>query len=141
MFLGGATHSPSMLLGMYTGLHNRICVNDIGLDNKTVASGLAVGRPSGFVGRIMEGLLDGIYTVSDQVLQDLLRSLYETESIFLEPSALAGMIGPYKMLNTAVSGNSRYSPDESRAAPLHLVWATGGGMVPESVRSEYLCSI
>ncbi|MCG6336678.1 D-serine ammonia-lyase, partial [Vibrio alginolyticus] len=62
------THSPCMLLGVHTGLHDAICVQDLGIDNLTAADGLAVGRASGFVGRAMERLLDGYYTVSDETL-------------------------------------------------------------------------
>ncbi len=60
------THSPCMLLGVHTGLHDDIAVQDLGIDNITAADGLAVGRASGFVGRAMERLLDGYYTMTDE---------------------------------------------------------------------------
>ncbi|HEY3590969.1 MAG TPA: D-serine ammonia-lyase, partial [Buttiauxella sp.] len=85
------THSPCMLLGVYTGLHDAIAVQDLGIDNVTAADGLAVGRASGFVGRAMQRLLDGFYTLEDQTMYRLLGWLAEEESIRLEPSALAGM--------------------------------------------------
>ncbi len=52
-----------------------------------------VGRPSGFVGRAMERLIDGYYTVTDECMYQLLGELSEREGINLEPSALAGMMG------------------------------------------------
>lgn len=86
-----------MLLGLMTGLHDKISVQDIGIDNVTDADGLAVGRPSGFVGKTIEPFLSGNYTVSDEQLYKLLKELVDTEGIHLEPSALAGMIGPIKL--------------------------------------------
>lgn len=84
------THSPCMMLGVHTGLHDAISVQDIGIDNITAADGLAVGRASGFVGRAMERLLDGYLTISDERMYRLLGQLNEAENIQLEPSALAG---------------------------------------------------
>jgi len=134
------THSPCMLLGVYTGLHDQISVQDLGLDNLTAADGLAVGRASGFVGRAMEGLIDGFYTLSDQEMYDLLGLLNQEEGIKLEPSALAGMPGPIRVLNDhdylAAKG---FSP-EKMAGATHLVWATGGGMVPPEEMDKYLAA-
>lgn len=52
-----------MLLGLASGLHHDISVQDIGLSGKTNADGLAVGRPSGFVGKIAEKVISGEFTV------------------------------------------------------------------------------
>jgi D-serine dehydratase len=134
------THSPCMLLGVHTGLHDEIAVQDLGIDNVTAADGLAVGRPSGFVGRAMERLLDGYYTLSDEHMYRLLRQLYRHEGIKLEPSALAGMLGP-----VVVSRATEYRQRMGLTGPCmqnatHLVWATGGGMVPEAEMDAYLAT-
>ncbi|USD42990.1 D-serine ammonia-lyase [Vibrio sp. SCSIO 43135] len=132
------THSPCMLLGVHTQLHDEISVQDIGIDNITAADGLAVGRASGFVGRAMERLLDGYFTISDQRMYRLLGQLNQSESIQLEPSALAGMIGPVILASESdYMERMQFSPDKMNNAT-HLVWATGGGMVPEEEMASYL---
>lgn len=132
------THSPCMLLGVYTQLHEGISVQEIGIDNVTAADGLAVGRASGFVGRAMERLIDGCYTIDDQELYDLLSLLNKEEGIKLEPSALAGMAGAVHVTQAKdyLQGLSLDSQKMQNAT--HLVWATGGGMVPADEMQKYL---
>ncbi|MBG9714741.1 D-serine ammonia-lyase [Bacillus cereus] len=130
------THSPCMLLGLMTGLHDKISVQDIGIDNVTDADGLAVGRPSGFVGKTMEPFLSGNYTVSDEELYRLLKELADTENIYLEPSALAGMIGPVKVCKED-EYLQKLQLTEKVKKGTHIVWGTGGSMVPKDIMDEY----
>lgn len=131
------THSPCMLLGMHTGLHNGISVQDIGLDNLTCADGLAVGRPSAFVGKIVEPLLDGIYTVSDEQLHALVALAYDSEGLGLEPSAVAGLPGFARLAQASAAQLSSVSLDQQLSNATHLVWATGGSLVPKTDMQAY----
>ncbi len=123
-FFAEPTHAPCMTLGMCTGKQSEICVADIGLDGKTAADGLAVGRASGFVGNIMKRLIDGCFTVSDERMYYYLAKAYELEGIKLEPSALAGSLGVSLM--------------KSVKDATHIIWATGGSMVPYDIMEEYI---
>ena len=137
-FFAEPTHSPCMILGVYTGLHEKICVQDLGIDNLTAADGLAVGRPSGFVGHAMQGLIDGYYTLKDEEMYQLLSLLDQSEGIRLEPSALAGMPGISRVLsNEEYLSRMGFTPEQLENAT-HLVWATGGGMVPPEEMAKYL---
>ena len=134
------THSPCMLLGVHTGLHDNIAVQDLGIDNVTAADGLAVGRASGFVGRAMERLLDGYVTIDDQEMYNLLGLLSRTEDIQLEPSALAGMVGAVHVQNNTDYLDRMGFTAEKMNHATHLVWATGGGMVPTAEMEKYLAT-
>ncbi|MGE6208343.1 D-serine ammonia-lyase [Aeromonas media] len=139
-FFAEPTHSPCMLLGVHTGLHDAIAVQDLGIDNLTAADGLAVGRASGFVGRAMERLLSGFYTLSDQEMYDLLGLLARDEQIKLEPSALAGMPGPWRVSADGEWQTSHGLDARRMMQATHLVWATGGGMVPAEEMEKYLAT-
>lgn len=135
-FFAEPTHSCCMMLGMATGLQNGISVQDIGIDNATIADGLAVGRASGFVGKVMAPFMSGCYSIQDDRMSALLAMLADSENIYLEPSALAGMYGPVlaaleKNMKDCVFG-AQYPEDVT-----HLVWATGGSMVPAGEMQEY----
>ena len=130
-FFAEPTQSPCMLLGMASGLHEAVSVTDFGISNHTAADGLAVGRPSGFVGRSMQRMISGCYTVPDEELFSLLRLLDSTEHLQLEPSALAGAPGVARI-------TSARFPNIQLENAIHLIWATGGGMVPAEEMQHYL---
>lgn len=132
-FFAEPVNAPCMLLGLYTGKHNGISVGDIGIDGKTAADGLAVGRASGFVGKTVGRLIAGCFTVTDERMCELLKLLFDTENIFLEPSALAGMYGA---VLCAKNDDMRGFVKGTKAT--HIVWATGGGMVPGEERSKFI---
>ena len=78
-FFAEPVQAPCMLLGMATGLHSQISVEEVGLTGKTQADGLAVGRPSGFVGKLMDSLLSGEVTIQDKKLYRYMNDLLETD--------------------------------------------------------------
>ena len=130
-FFAEPTHAPCMMLGLATGLHNRISVKDIGIDGITEADGLAVGRASALVADAMEERLHGCLTVDDRRLYPYLAILENTEDIFIEPSACAGFAG---LKYIAEGAADVPAPDDNS---VHIVWATGGNMVPEEEKQAY----
>ena len=120
------TQAPCMLLAMMTGKGSGVCARDFGLSGITAADGLAVTRASELVFREMRHNLDGCFTVRDEELFEYLRMLDRSCSIRIEPSACAGFSG------------IRSLAEECGSAGTLLIWATGGGMVPEAEMAEYL---
>ncbi|QFR23678.1 D-serine ammonia-lyase [Schleiferilactobacillus harbinensis] len=118
------THVPSVVLGMATTLNEQISVYDIGLDGLTEADGLAVGRPSRLAGHEMRTLLDAITTFKDDRVMAYTAELMDTEHIRVEPSATAG----FAALHDAQPLLASKYP---MANATHLVWATGGMLVPD----------
>ena len=135
-FFAEPTHAPCMALGMMTGLHDGIACSDVGLDGKTAADGLAVGRASRLVGKIMETQLDGVFTVEDDELYRLLATLADTENNYIEPSACAGFPGPVQVAKASEYLTVLGLADKMEQA-IHVVWATGGSMVPEVEMQGY----
>lgn len=127
------THSPAVLAGLITGEMSNISVQDLGIDNKTEADGLAVGRPSNFATTVSGHLISGVYTIEDDRLFTLLAKLMDTENIFLEPSATAGLIGPQMVAATDYATKNNLNMKNAT----HVVWATGGDLVPDFERKEF----
>lgn len=137
-FFAEPVHSCCMLVGMATGLHDKACVQDFGIDGKTYADGLAVSRPSGFVGKLMDPLLSGIFTISDERLDPILRKLHAAEGIYIEPSACAAF-APLFCRTHGLMGYIDVLPLSGHEDGItHVFWATGGALVPEELRQKVL---
>ena len=127
---------PAFLLGRLTGKDDGVAVADVGLGALTIADGLAVGRPSGFVGKAVGHLVRGYTTVTDD---DLLRTLTVAEAaagLRLEPSACAGLRAAGQVAG-ARGGVSGGAPSGASAGAVgvgsgtHVAWLTGGSLMPD----------
>lgn len=136
IFFAEPTHAPCMTLGLATGLHDGICCADIGVDGITDADGLAVGRASRLVGTVMETLLDGCYTISDEKLYPFLTQLADREKIYIEPSSCASFTGPALVSSAKAYLEANGLADKMENAN-HILWATGGSMVPDGEMKSY----
>ena len=116
-----------MTLGLITGKNDAVSVYDIGLTNKTLADGLAVGRPSAFVGKIVRSLVGGCFTVEDQTLTGYQALAKTTEHLKIEPSAAAGFAGPAMVLDSDYCHHYGLVPKNI----IHILWTTGGRYLPE----------
>ncbi len=127
------THAPAVLIGLMTGEMSKVSVHDFGIDNITEADGLAVGRSSSFATAISKHIISGVYTIEDYKLYNLLAGLWDSEEIFLEPSATAGLIGPHRVSMTDYAHAQGF---EMRNVT-HVAWATGGALVPQDARKKF----
>ncbi|MCQ2396078.1 MAG: D-serine ammonia-lyase [Lentisphaeria bacterium] len=126
-FFAEPLEAPCMTLGLITGKHDAISVYDIGLTNHTSADGLAVGRPSAFVGRAIENIVSGCFTVSDESLAAFARQAKTLEGLKIEPSAAAGFPGPAMVCESDYCSNHGIAPENVT----HILWTTGGRYLPD----------
>ena len=132
---------PSVLLGISTQKFENVSVVDYGISGLTAADGLACASPSGFVARIMTNHVSGIFTCSDDKLYKYLKMLYHSEDIKIEPSACAGFkcleaFNKFGEMDAYLKSNNISDAIMNNAT--HIVWATGGAMVPDDVFDDYL---
>lgn len=139
VFFVEPTLAPCMVLGMATGLHEKISVRDVGIYGITHADGLAVARPSGVVGRFMDPILSGVFTLEDYKLYDYLRCLDRSENKRIEPSSCAAFEGPVALMKYEESRKyieKKIGKNIENA--YHICWATGGRMVPQEDMENFL---
>ena len=126
---------------MASGKYNEANVSDFGISGMSAADGLACASPSGLVTRLDSNLVSGDFTVRDAVLYDYMRMLMDTEDIFIEPSSCAAFNGPLGLLSFEAGKAylSAHGLDADKLAnATQICWATGGRLVPEDIREEYV---
>lgn len=117
--------SPCMLAQLANGLDRPVSVYDIGLDNHTAADGLAVARASMLVAGTVGQLVEAVVTVPDDELFLWLGLLWRSQKLRLEPSAASGFAAAQRFCRA-----SGPRPDECK--PTHVIWTTGGALLPEA---------
>lgn len=137
VFFVEPVRSASVLLGMSTGLNSKISVHDIGMNGKTEADGLAVGRASELCCESSQNTLSGIFTINENSIFELMKELYKKESVFVEPSAASSMIFT-KFLDDDEFIKFINKEEISPENITHIAWSTGGMLVPESEREKLL---
>ncbi|WP_226092849.1 hypothetical protein LF929_020515 [Dickeya oryzae] len=75
----------------------------------------------------------------DDEMLALLHTMHDTQQILLEPSALAGAPGFLRLLqeNQGYRQRAPLTPQRCQQGT-HVIWATGGGMVPPDEMAHYL---
>ncbi|KQP39484.1 D-serine ammonia-lyase [Methylobacterium sp. Leaf106] len=113
--------SPCMLVQLAAGLSRPVDVYEIGLDNRTAADGLAVAGASMLVAGTVGPLIEAVVTVADADLFAWVKRLWADPGLRLEPSAAAGFAAIRPYLDAAAP-----------ARATHVVWTTGGALLPEA---------
>jgi D-serine dehydratase len=137
-FFAEPVEAPCMFMGLKTRMHEALSVYDIGLGLKTQADGLAVPRPSRLVCGMMDRLVSGCYTVTDAQMHAALRDLFESESMEIEPSAAAACAGPTLLLGSeAGQAYLQKNVHGLGGAGTHILWTTGGAMIPAEQHAAF----
>ena len=74
--------------------------------------------------------MEAIVTVADEEMLAWMRIAWEQEGLRLEPSAAAAFAGCARLLAA--------SPDPYPPAAVHVLWTTGGALLPEDVFRDQL---
>jgi D-serine dehydratase len=131
-FFAEPVASPCMLIRLASVRGDPISVADLGLNGRTEADGLAVGKASEFVVPIARRLASGVFTVRDDEIFEDLFLLHEAEGMRIEPSAAAGFRGPRWLLETEIGRDYLVKHDllKDMDRATHVLWTTGGALLP-----------
>jgi len=138
-FFAEPTQAPCAMLG-FCEKEKYQDIYEISLSGKTEADGLAVGRVSDFVLEHIKGIVSGCGTVTDENMSKYQKLFYETEKIFAEVSGCAGF-GILDKISRDTNLNNYLDREDLlniMDEATHIVWVTGGGLVPKEEREHML---
>ncbi len=106
----------------------------------TFLAGLAVPRISTLVSKLMEDYFSRSYLLKDETFSSQLTNLYRQERIFLESTAVAGLAGPSKFLNSKAGVNylTNHQLTDKMDKATHIAWGTGGPIVPDKEKEVFI---
>jgi len=118
--------SACVLAALAVGNGSPVSVYDIGLDNDTIADGLAVPVASKLVMSSVGASIDAAVAVTDAAMLDWVRRAWNESRLRLEPSAASGFAAVPLFLEAARNTGAALPP-----GAIHVVWTTGGSQLPE----------
>ncbi|WP_296059448.1 D-serine ammonia-lyase [uncultured Amphritea sp.] len=139
-FFAEPVQAPCVLIGMLADdKAHPDSVYQAGLRVDTEADGLAVSMASGWVCSVIEKMLSGVFTVTDDELFINLFRLCQSEGIDIEPSAAAGFSGPAWLTETepGKAYQQQHQLESSMHNATHLLWTTGGLFVPAEEMKKF----
>ncbi len=122
--------SPAMLVQLAAGPGRAVSVYDAGLTNRTVADGLACAAASQFSARVVAPLVEAVVTVRDEDMLRWVGAAWRGAGLRLEPSAAAAFEA------CAFAERQAALPP----AATHVLWTTGGALLPDDVFESLLAS-
>lgn len=131
-FFAEPTASPCMMLRLI-GMPATTSVYDLGLDNRTIADGLAVARASDFAYQMIGSQVMGAYTVTDLQMLSWVAAA-SGDDLRLEPAAAAAFAGALD----AIWQLPRGALTARLARATHVIWTTGGSLLPPADYADLL---
>jgi D-serine dehydratase len=118
--------SACMMAALASGDAAPPSVYDLGLDNRTIADGLAVPRASALVVEAVGPVIDAVVAVDDAALLAWVSEAWRADGLRLEPAAAAAFAAmePFRVAAQAAGWPCL---DDA----VHVFWTTGGSRLPD----------
>ncbi len=128
--------SACVLAALAVGEGSPVSVYDIGLDNDTIADGLAVPMASKLVMSSVGASIDAAVAVPDATMLEWVRRAWREAKLRLEPSAAAAFAAVPLFIeadrHAGVPTGSTATPRATLpSTAIHVVWTTGGSQLPD----------